>query len=334
MGSGDWFKNIIRSKKVKNDKSKKLKGSLTLEKSNGLQQENGTQKESARFHNATSNGNNEVLRIPVEDIAATRIQTAYRAYKARKTLRNLKGVARLQSLAQGDSVRKQASSTLSHLHSWNRMQAEIRGRRISMVTQSRIKQKKLESQLKLEAKIHDVEVEWNGGSETKEEVFARIHMREEAAGKRERAMAYAFSHQWRANSNSHLGLGTSELCKANWGWSWMDRWVAARPWEGRALVQSSPTKPESRVATKNGKNAKSPTLKTSVSVKSTSPNGKTTKSPSMKTESLKMSVSLKSISPNGKGSTTTKARKLSYAAAEKLGSNEGDIRAEETKVMV
>lgn len=54
---------------------------MTLEKSNGLQQENGTQKESARFHNATSNGNNEVLRIPVEDIAATRIQTAYRAYK-------------------------------------------------------------------------------------------------------------------------------------------------------------------------------------------------------------------------------------------------------------
>ena len=38
-------------------------------------------------------------------------------------------------------------------------------------------------------------MEWNGGSETMEEVMARIHQREEAAGKRERAMAYAFSHQ-------------------------------------------------------------------------------------------------------------------------------------------
>lgn len=54
---------------------------MTLEKSKGLQWENGTQKESAKFHNAISNGNNGVLRIPVEDIAATRIQTAYRAYK-------------------------------------------------------------------------------------------------------------------------------------------------------------------------------------------------------------------------------------------------------------
>lgn len=114
----------------------------------------------------------------------------------------------------------------------------------------------------------------------------------------------------------------------------MDRWVAARPWEGQALVQSSPMEPESRVAAKNCKNAKSPTLKTSVSVKSASPNGNTTKSPSMKAPSLKTSVSLKSVSPNGKGSTITKARKLSYAAAEKLGSKEGDIRAEETKVML
>lgn len=38
-------------------------------------------------------------------------------------------------------------------------------------------------------------MEWNGGSETMEEVLARIHLREEAAVKRERALAYAYSHQ-------------------------------------------------------------------------------------------------------------------------------------------
>lgn len=41
----------------------------------------------------------------------------------------------------------------------------------------------------------DVQVEWNCGSETMEEILSRIHQREEAAVKRERAMAYAFSHQ-------------------------------------------------------------------------------------------------------------------------------------------
>ena len=37
--------------------------------------------------------------------------------------------------------------------------------------------------------------EWCGGSDTMEEIVSRIHQREEAAFKRERAMAYAFSHQ-------------------------------------------------------------------------------------------------------------------------------------------
>lgn len=38
-------------------------------------------------------------------------------------------------------------------------------------------------------------MEWSNGTETMEEILARIHLREEAAVKRERAMAYAFSHQ-------------------------------------------------------------------------------------------------------------------------------------------
>lgn len=39
------------------------------------------------------------------------------------------------------------------------------------------------------------QVEWSSGSDTKDEALARIQQREEAAVKRERAMAYAFSHQ-------------------------------------------------------------------------------------------------------------------------------------------
>lgn len=38
-------------------------------------------------------------------------------------------------------------------------------------------------------------MEWSGGCDTKDEALARIQQREEAAVKRERAMAYAFSHQ-------------------------------------------------------------------------------------------------------------------------------------------
>ncbi|XWS28056.1 hypothetical protein CRYUN_Cryun25bG0033100 [Craigia yunnanensis] len=80
----------------------------------------------------------------------------------------------------------------------------------------------MENQLKLEAKLHDLEVEWCGGSETVEEIFSRIQQREEAAVKLERDMAYAFSHQWRENASQYLGQASYGLGKENWGWSRME----------------------------------------------------------------------------------------------------------------
>jgi hypothetical protein len=100
-----------------------------------------------------------------------------------------------------------------------------------------------------------------------EEILSRIHQREEAAIKRERAMAYAFSHQvhnlfcyfilsknknlityvmvilqWRPNCNQYFGQASYSLGKESWGWSWMERWVAARPWEVRVQAESPKTK--------------------------------------------------------------------------------------------
>ncbi|CAL5345104.1 unnamed protein product [Camellia sinensis] len=331
MGSGDWFKNIISLKKGKDDRSKKSKGSSGSEKTNG---KNYSQKESTKFANGTSNGKPRFLGLPVEDVAAIRIQTAFISpatfqrgggvrssgvrestlfwsctpsggfsvfLVARKNLRRLKGIVRLQILTQTRSVSKQTSTTLSYLHSWSRTQAQLRARRLSMVTEGRIRQKKLENQLKLEAKLQDLEADWCGGSETMDEILARIHQREEAAVKRERALAYAFSHQWRANSNSILG--PPELGTANWGWSWMERWIAARPWESRVPIQSSPKKPQSQLASKSGKNTSIPTMKAPVAVKT--------------------------ISLNGKG--PTKARRMSYPAAEKPAP-QSIFKTEEAKI--
>ncbi|PRQ29083.1 putative IQ motif, EF-hand binding protein [Rosa chinensis] len=267
MGSGNWFKALTSLRKAKFGSSKRVKGST-------INLKNLSGKES-NFANGTTNKKLGSLDMPVEDIAAIRIQTAFRAHVARKALRRLKGIVRLQMLTQAYPVIKQATTTLSYLHLWSRIQTDIRTRRLCMVTEGRIKQKKLENQNKLEAKLHDIEVEWSGGSETMDDILSRIYQREEAAVKRERAMAYAFSHQWRANCSQSQSLGSYELGKANWGWSWKERWIAARPWESR--VQSpSPKKVQAKQASKVGKNINSPTPKTSVSVKLPSPNGKGT----------------------------------------------------------
>ncbi|CAN4078842.1 unnamed protein product [Withania somnifera] len=269
MGSADWLKNVIGMRKTKDGRSKKLKGTTAIKKSNECKGDNVLQKEPST--NGVLIKNQREPGMPIEDRAAIKIQTAYRAYVARKILRRLKGNTRLQTLTRRPSVKKQTSSAFNYIRSWNTMQTEIRARRVYMVMEGHLKRKKQENQLKLEAKLQTVEIEWSGGPETMEVILARIHQREEAAIKREKAMAYAFSHQWRANSDPIFGSGNNEMSKANWGWSWRDRWVAARPWESR--VHAIPKKVRDK-ASKTTKNITSPTKRTPVSVKLTSPNGK------------------------------------------------------------
>ncbi|KAK9152959.1 hypothetical protein Sjap_000439 [Stephania japonica] len=287
MGSGDWLKSIICIKKPKVDNLKQLKGSSAPEKSNGKWR-NHSRKESI---NGRFKGDPRTLGMPIEDVAAIRIQTAFRAYKARKSLRQMKGIVRFRALTREDTVRKQSATTLNYIQSWNKIQGQIRARRYHMVVEDRIRQKKLDNQVKLEAKLHDLEVEWCGGSETMEEIIARIQQREDAAVKRERAMAYAFSHQWRANSTQYLGRLICDVGKDNWGWSWKERWVAARPWEVRVPVHSnSPKKAQSRPESKTGQNTPSPAKKQSISTKPTPPNAKVAtkmKGPSSKPASEK-----------------------------------------------
>jgi len=55
-------------------------------------------------------------------------------------------------------ARDQTATTLNYIHSWSRIQDQIRARRMCMITAARIKQKRLESQLKIEAKINELEV--------------------------------------------------------------------------------------------------------------------------------------------------------------------------------
>ncbi|XP_061349650.1 protein IQ-DOMAIN 10-like [Gastrolobium bilobum] len=243
MGPKKWFKIIIKLKKRKEDKSKQDKVQSTAEKSN----ESSNSKQTT--HEEYNSNPNESLMMDrtvpsrmIDDIAATRIQNAFRSFMARRTLNHLRGAVKFEALIQDHLAREQTATALSYIHSWSRIQDQIRTRRICMITEARIKQKKLENQLKLEAKINELEVEWCSGSETMEEILSRIHQREEAAIKRERAMAYAFSHQWRPNCSQYFGQASYSLGKESWGWSWTERWVAARPWEVRALVQSPKTK--------------------------------------------------------------------------------------------
>ncbi|XP_059651933.1 protein IQ-DOMAIN 11 isoform X2 [Cornus florida] len=65
----------------------------------------------------------------IQNRAATKIQTAFRSYLARKALRALKGLVRLQAIVRGRAVRRQAITTLRCLQSIVNIQSQVCARR-------------------------------------------------------------------------------------------------------------------------------------------------------------------------------------------------------------
>ncbi|KAK7290978.1 hypothetical protein RIF29_05798 [Crotalaria pallida] len=203
-----------------------------------------------------------------QEWAATRIQTAFRAFLARRALKALKGVVKLQALVRGRQVRKQAAVTLRCMQALVRVQARVRARRVRMSIEGQAVQEMLNQRRTKAQLLKQAEEGWCDSKGTLQDVKTKLQMRQEGAFKRERAIAYSLCHkQWRSTpiSNSRTkaslsSLNSYEIDKANWGWSWLERWMAAKPWETRLMEQthadaSDKTPPKKSVM--NSSNSKS-----------------------------------------------------------------------------
>ncbi|KAG2534704.1 hypothetical protein PVAP13_9NG077089 [Panicum virgatum] len=164
--------------------------------------------------------------------AATVIQTAFRAFLARRARRALKGLVRLQALVRGHIVRKQAAITLRCMQALVRVQARVRARRVRMALENQIEQQNSSPEPTKEAQVREIEDGWCDSIGSVEDIQTKLLKRQEAAAKRERAMAYALTHQWQASSRQATAF---EPDKNSWGWNWLERWMAVRPWESRFL---------------------------------------------------------------------------------------------------
>ncbi|KAK9059783.1 hypothetical protein SSX86_020487 [Deinandra increscens subsp. villosa] len=181
-----------------------------------------------------------------EEVAAIKVQTGFRRFLARRKLRALKGLVRLKVLVQSQSVKRQAVTTLRCMQTLARVQSQVRARRIRMSEENQALQRQLmqKREKELDKMKSYMGNDWDNTRRSKEQIEASMQNKEVATARRERALAYAQTQQqlWRNPSKS----GNPTFMDPNnpqWGWSWLDRWMAARPWESQTATDNNEQQP-------------------------------------------------------------------------------------------
>ncbi|KAL8487293.1 hypothetical protein ACS0TY_023828 [Phlomoides rotata] len=166
-----------------------------------------------------------------QNLSATKIQAAYRGFLARRSFRALKGLVRLQAVVRGQNVKRQTLNAMKQMQLLVRVQTQIQSRRIQMLENQALQHrndKDAESTLSKwtlnqlsEAGVNE---DWDDRMLTKDEADARLRKKVEAVIKRERAMAYAYSHKlWKANPQSAQGPVDVRSNGFPWWWNWLER---------------------------------------------------------------------------------------------------------------
>ncbi|KAB2062483.1 hypothetical protein ES319_A10G155000v1 [Gossypium barbadense] len=190
--------------------------------------------------------------------SATKIQAAYRGYMARRSFRAWKGLVRLQGVVRGQNVKRQTSTAMKRMQLLVRIQSQIQSRRIQMLENQARQEVHFKNDKEVESTLGKLAFsqasetgneDWDDSVLPKEEIEARMQRKVEAVIKRERAMAYAYSHQlWKTTPKTvHADIRTRGF---PWWWNWLERQLSSSNTpesQGIKNFQLTPPRPNSEL---------------------------------------------------------------------------------------
>ncbi|KAL6616530.1 hypothetical protein ACP70R_038800 [Stipagrostis hirtigluma subsp. patula] len=158
--------------------------------------------------------------------AAVAIQAAFRGYAARRNYRSLRGLIRLQGVMRGASVRRQTAQAMRCMQTLVRVQAQVRASRVEAMERRNRRHHgaMLRDGARWRAGSQDGGL-WDDSLLTPDEADARTKRKVEAVIKRERALAYAYSHQLLKATPmaAHAILADLQSGRSPWWWTPIDR---------------------------------------------------------------------------------------------------------------
>ncbi|KAK3184459.1 hypothetical protein Dsin_031745 [Dipteronia sinensis] len=166
----------------------------------------------------TKEKHNSISELFHEEDAAIIIQTAFRAFLARR---------RNEEIESKDSS-KQELATEIESPSKKSIGTSIEVQTGNSVEVFSLQEESMAIPQRTRAQVFKIKEDWDDSTVSSNISKMRIQSRLEATTRRERALAYAFSQQLRICSKKKHTRPDSDSAELNMGWSWLERWMATR----------------------------------------------------------------------------------------------------------